>query len=151
MKKGEWISSDLLREFESEGTNAHRLCTIDNGWSERFGADVLISFRKDAARDRLVTELQAWSEPAQFHIRRRKLNEHRNRKSPEIRDRFRRRLFGRVICRSKRKSSIRHPNETEASLKLLRLHLLVLSSGRVGRRANDECRPFKEIVGTRPG
>lgn len=70
MKRGEWISSDLLREFESEGTNAHRLCTIDNGWSERFGADVLISFRKDAARDRLVTELQAWSEPAQFHIRR---------------------------------------------------------------------------------
>jgi 23S rRNA (cytosine1962-C5)-methyltransferase len=60
--KSQWIDSELLRQFETEGTNAHRLCTIDNGWTERFGSDVLISFRTDAARDRLISELQSWSE-----------------------------------------------------------------------------------------
>jgi 23S rRNA (cytosine1962-C5)-methyltransferase len=68
MKKSEWISVDLLRAFEAKGTNAHRLCTIDNGWAERFGADVLISFRTDAAREGLVTEFQAWARSAEFQI-----------------------------------------------------------------------------------
>ena len=68
MKKGEWISHDLLRRFEAEGTTAHRLCTIDAGWAERFGSDVLISFRSDVARDRLASELQAWAESAEFKI-----------------------------------------------------------------------------------
>lgn len=60
MKKGEWLNSDYLRAFEAEGTNAHRLCTIDSGWAERFGGDVLISFRTDAARDQLLQGLQSW-------------------------------------------------------------------------------------------
>src|SRR2546423_2984151 len=61
MHKGEWIDNELLRAFESERTNAHRLCTIDNGWAERFGHDILISFRTTAARDRLVAELKEWN------------------------------------------------------------------------------------------
>src|SRR5436853_1250276 len=61
MKMGsEWIDAGLLRHFEAEGTDAHRLCTIDGGWVERFGRDVLISYRTDAARDRLVRELEEW-------------------------------------------------------------------------------------------
>jgi 23S rRNA (cytosine1962-C5)-methyltransferase len=68
MKKGEWTDNALLRQFEADGTNAHRLCTIDEGWVERFGADVLISFRTDAARDRLVSELRSWSEPANLKV-----------------------------------------------------------------------------------
>jgi len=68
MKKGEWIDSDLLRALESEGTNAHRLCTLDGGWAERFDADVLVSFRTDAARDQLMSGLQRWAKSAQFHI-----------------------------------------------------------------------------------
>jgi 23S rRNA (cytosine1962-C5)-methyltransferase len=60
MKKGEWIDSEMLRAFKAEGTTAHRLCTIDSGWAERFGGDVLVSFRAEAARDRLVSELQPW-------------------------------------------------------------------------------------------
>jgi 23S rRNA (cytosine1962-C5)-methyltransferase len=60
----EWINRQLLETFEVEGTTAHRLCTIDDGWIERFGANVLISFRTDAARDRLVSELEGWSESA---------------------------------------------------------------------------------------
>jgi 23S rRNA (cytosine1962-C5)-methyltransferase len=66
--KNEWISRPLLRAFEGEGTTAHRLCTIDNGWAERFGRDILISFRTTAARDRLVHELNAWSKPVEFPI-----------------------------------------------------------------------------------
>jgi len=68
MKKGDWIDRALLAAFETEGTTAHRLCTIDDGWAERFGADTLISFRTDAARDRLVSELAAWTKSLDFQI-----------------------------------------------------------------------------------
>src|SRR6266404_629436 len=68
MKKCEWIENELLRAFEAEGTTAHRLCTIDNGWAERFGRDVLISFRDDAARHRLLSELQEWASSADCGI-----------------------------------------------------------------------------------
>ena len=68
MKKAEWIDRELLQRFEAEGTDAHRLCTIDNGWAERFGRDILISFRTTAARDRLVHELSAWSKSVAFPI-----------------------------------------------------------------------------------
>ncbi len=57
MNKNEWIGSELLRQFEAEGTTAHRLCTTDDGWAERFGSDVLISFRTEQARDRLASEV----------------------------------------------------------------------------------------------
>ena len=70
MKKGEWIDRALLRHFESDGTIAHRLCTIDNGWVERFGGDVLISFRAENARDRLVSELKQWAASVEFEIQR---------------------------------------------------------------------------------
>lgn len=68
MKKGEWIDRTQLDGFESHGTTAHRLCTIDNGWAERFGADVLISFRAETARDRLLSELQTWVKSVDFGI-----------------------------------------------------------------------------------
>jgi 23S rRNA (cytosine1962-C5)-methyltransferase len=68
MKRGDWIDNELLHQFEAEGTNAHRLCTIEDGWAERFGANVLISFRTDAARDRLVFELKSWSESVGLKI-----------------------------------------------------------------------------------
>jgi 23S rRNA (cytosine1962-C5)-methyltransferase len=68
MKKAEWIDIALLRAFGAEGTDAHRLCTIDNGWAERFGRDTLISFRTAAAHDRLVRELSAWSKSVELSI-----------------------------------------------------------------------------------
>src|SRR2546421_6689871 len=70
MERNYWIDRTTLDAFESEGTNAHRLCTIDNGWAERFGRDILISFRTTDARDRLVHELSAWSKSAEFPIAR---------------------------------------------------------------------------------
>ena len=65
-----WIDSDLLRDFQSEGTDAHRLCTIEDGWIERFGRDVLISFKRVMIRERLVDELQSWSNSVGFRVRR---------------------------------------------------------------------------------
>ncbi len=60
MNKNEWIDEDLLRDFENEGTFAHRLCTIDDGWAERFAADVLISYKTQAAQEILLTEFDSW-------------------------------------------------------------------------------------------
>src|SRR5437867_1041283 len=66
--KSQWIDLALLRAFEAEGTDAHRLCTMDNGWAERFGRDILISFRTTAARDGLAHELSDWGKSVEFPI-----------------------------------------------------------------------------------
>ncbi len=63
-----WVDATLLRDFQAEGTDAHRLCTIDDGWGERFGRDVLISFKRVLARERLVQELQAWASTVPFEF-----------------------------------------------------------------------------------
>jgi 23S rRNA (cytosine1962-C5)-methyltransferase len=65
-----WIDPGLLRDFQSEGTDAHRLCTIEDGWVERFGNDVLISFKRVLARERLLEELQTWAGSVGFPVRR---------------------------------------------------------------------------------
>ena len=65
-----WIDANLLRDFEAEGTDSHRLCTIDDGWVERFGRDVLISFKRVLGRERLVQELQWWASAVRFEFRR---------------------------------------------------------------------------------
>jgi 23S rRNA (cytosine1962-C5)-methyltransferase len=59
-KKSVWIDRALLEKFAAEGTDAHRLCTIDDGWVERFGREILISYKTNAARDRLIMELYFW-------------------------------------------------------------------------------------------
>src|SRR5437588_3187672 len=68
MNRSEWIDRALLRAFETEGTDAHRLCTIDRGWVERFGSDVLISFKNVAARDCLLIELNLWGKAIGFRF-----------------------------------------------------------------------------------
>jgi 23S rRNA (cytosine1962-C5)-methyltransferase len=65
-----WIDPGLLRDFQSEGTDSHRLCTIEDGWVERFGSDVLISFKRVLARERLLEELQTWGDWVSFPVRR---------------------------------------------------------------------------------
>jgi len=66
--KSEWIDGELLRSFEVEGTDAHRLCTDGQGWVERFGRDILISFKKNPARERLFQELCVWSATTGFRF-----------------------------------------------------------------------------------
>jgi 23S rRNA (cytosine1962-C5)-methyltransferase len=63
-----WINAALLRDFEAEGTDSHRLCTIEDGWVERFGRDVLISFKKVLARERLIQELSSWANTVRFEF-----------------------------------------------------------------------------------
>jgi 23S rRNA (cytosine1962-C5)-methyltransferase len=65
-----WIDPSLLRDFQAEGTDAHRLCTIEDGWVERFGSDVLISFKRVLSRERLLEELQTWADSVSFQVRR---------------------------------------------------------------------------------
>jgi len=68
--KTTWIDSPLMRDFEAEGTNAYRLWTITDGWVERFGPDVLISFKNQAVRKRLTTEYFLWAEAMGFNAQR---------------------------------------------------------------------------------
>jgi 23S rRNA (cytosine1962-C5)-methyltransferase len=58
--KSQWINRALVDKFAAEGTNAYRLCTIDDGWVERFGCEYLISYKTTSARDRLILELYFW-------------------------------------------------------------------------------------------
>jgi 23S rRNA (cytosine1962-C5)-methyltransferase len=66
--ESKWIDAALLRDFEAEGTDVHRLCTIEDGWVERFGRDVLISFKRVLARERLIQELQSWGSAVRFEF-----------------------------------------------------------------------------------
>src|SRR5438874_1071376 len=59
-----------MRDFEAEKTDAHRLCTASDGWAERFGADVLVSFKSETARERLTTEYFLWADSVGFTLSR---------------------------------------------------------------------------------
>src|SRR4051812_20733375 len=65
-KKSEWIEASVLRDFAAEGTDAHRLCTADDGWVERFGREILVSYKTTAARERLIVELYFWQKSVDF-------------------------------------------------------------------------------------
>ena len=58
----------LMRHFAAEGTDAHRLCTTDEGWVERFGREILISYKKAPARERLTLELYFWQKSVAFEF-----------------------------------------------------------------------------------
>jgi 23S rRNA (cytosine1962-C5)-methyltransferase len=66
--KSDWIDATLLRDFEAEGTDAHRLCTREDGWVERFGRDILISFKRVLARERLIQDLHSWATIVRFDV-----------------------------------------------------------------------------------
>lgn len=65
-----WISPEQLAAFESEQTTAHRLFTSHSVWLERFGPDVLISFKNDPARDAAVAGLHEWEERSGYRASR---------------------------------------------------------------------------------
>jgi 23S rRNA (cytosine1962-C5)-methyltransferase len=70
MKMSEWIDPELHGNFIAQQTDALRLCTCPDGWVERFGVDVLISHKTDAALERLKTELCLWALNVDFKFRR---------------------------------------------------------------------------------
>ena len=57
----DWIDFGLVRDFAAEMTDAYRLCTKRDGWAERYGSDVLVSYKTEAARDRILQELEEWT------------------------------------------------------------------------------------------
>jgi 23S rRNA (cytosine1962-C5)-methyltransferase len=65
-----WIDASLFRDFQAEGTDAHRLCTMEDGWVERFGHDILISFKRVLVRERLIQELKDWVNSIPFKFER---------------------------------------------------------------------------------
>lgn len=56
-----WITAEQLAAFEGEGTTAHRLYTSPNAWVERFGADVLVSYKTDFARNAVAAGVKEWA------------------------------------------------------------------------------------------
>lgn len=70
VKLSEWIDPVLHQKLIAEQTDAVRLCTAPDGWVERFGVDVLISHKSDAALERLQTELCLWALNVELHFRR---------------------------------------------------------------------------------
>jgi 23S rRNA (cytosine1962-C5)-methyltransferase len=70
MNMSEWIDPDLHGSFIAQQTDALRLCTAPDGWVERFGVDVLISYKNDATLQRLKTELCLWALNVDFNFRR---------------------------------------------------------------------------------
>jgi 23S rRNA (cytosine1962-C5)-methyltransferase len=70
VKISEWIDPGLHGDFIVQQTDALRLCTCPDGWVERFGIDVLISYKTDAALERLKTELCLWALNLDFKFRR---------------------------------------------------------------------------------
>ena len=70
VKLSEWIDPVLHQKLIAEQTDAVRLCTAPDGWAERFGVDVLISHKSDAALEQLKTELCLWALNVDFHFRR---------------------------------------------------------------------------------
>ena len=56
-----WIGGDDLAAFQTAGTNAHRLCSSADAWLERFGPDLLLSYKHEPARDRALARLPAWA------------------------------------------------------------------------------------------
>lgn len=57
----DWIDFGLVRDFAAEETVAYRLCTKAGGWVERYGADALISYKTEPARDEITRELEEWA------------------------------------------------------------------------------------------
>jgi len=61
MAPGKWIAPSQSEAFAQAGTSAHRLYTGPEAWLERFGSDLLLSFKTEAARDLVLSEWQAQS------------------------------------------------------------------------------------------
>jgi 23S rRNA (cytosine1962-C5)-methyltransferase len=66
----DWIDFALVRGFAAEKTDAYRLCTKQDGWAERYGADVLVSYKTEAARDRILYELEEWTRLSNLSLER---------------------------------------------------------------------------------
>lgn len=65
-----WISSQLLKSLESDGTSAHRLYHNGAVWVERLGSDVIISHPTKFKAERLINELHSWADQNNLSLQR---------------------------------------------------------------------------------
>jgi 23S rRNA (cytosine1962-C5)-methyltransferase len=65
-----WIVPAQRAVFEAAGTDAHRVCSRADGWVERLGADALVCFKNEGAREELCAGLAAWGQQAEWNPRR---------------------------------------------------------------------------------
>ena len=56
----DWIDFSLARDFAAEKTDAYRTCTRPDGWVERYGADLLVSYKHEIARAEILHQLNDW-------------------------------------------------------------------------------------------
>ncbi len=70
MRTSEWIEPALVQAFAAEQTDAYRLRTCDDGWVERYGSDVLLSYKTEVARERLMAEFHLWPSSIEFKFTR---------------------------------------------------------------------------------
>ncbi len=65
-----WLAGEALVALENTGTTAHRIFSSDACWIERYGSDVLVSYRDDLSRDAALRQLRIWSEKQSRPFRR---------------------------------------------------------------------------------
>lgn len=65
-----WLGPKQWEEFAAAGTDAHRLTSRPEAWVERFGEDVLISYKEEPALERMAGDLEVWASAIGFSPRR---------------------------------------------------------------------------------
>ncbi|MBA3881382.1 MAG: class I SAM-dependent rRNA methyltransferase [Chthoniobacterales bacterium] len=66
----DWIDPALVKAFEAEGTDAYRICTYLDGWVDRYGTDILVSYKTENAQERMTSELYLWALAVGFKVTR---------------------------------------------------------------------------------
>lgn len=56
----DWIDFGLVRDFAAERTEAYRLCSKPDAWVERYGPDLLVSYRNEGTLAETLHELNEW-------------------------------------------------------------------------------------------
>ncbi|MDQ3623702.1 MAG: class I SAM-dependent methyltransferase [Verrucomicrobiota bacterium] len=68
--RGGWLGSEQFDALRAASTNAHRLYSGREAWLERFAEDLLLSFRQEVARERVLADLTPWTASHRMPVRR---------------------------------------------------------------------------------
>src|SRR4051812_29456661 len=55
-----WLVRDQAERLENAGTNAYRLASVPDGWVERLGEDILVSYKNEPVREALLAGAREW-------------------------------------------------------------------------------------------
>lgn len=65
-----WLPPEEVAVLAEQGTTAHRVCSSEHYWIERFGSTGVLSVKDPAMAERLVGELDKWCEEAELALSR---------------------------------------------------------------------------------